>query len=89
MIELRRRKVPAPEFLLPKGLIKNESEFVEKFLKQRGKLVDALENGKITIDNAITPHPLIGEMTKTDWLNFIVYHAERHLLQIKDRLAEF
>jgi DinB family protein len=87
MIDKRDIKAIAPLHLLPKGEIKNNAEFIEQFLKQRAFLVDALENNKIIIDNGITSHHVMGDLSKTDWLNFLMHHAERHVLQIKDRLA--
>lgn len=89
MVDLRDRKIEAPDLLLPKGEIKSEAAFIEQFLKERGQLVQALEDGKIVFDNAIIKHPHIGDMTKSDWLHFLIYHTERHLLQIKDKLAKF
>ena len=86
MLDRRDIKAIAPLNLVPKGDIKNNAEFIEQFLKQRAFLVDALENGKIIIDNGITKHAVMGDLSKTDWLNFLVHHAERHVLQIKDRL---
>jgi hypothetical protein len=87
MIDMRERKTIAPEWLLPKGDIKNNAAFIEQFLKQRAFLVTALENGEISIDNGIHKHFAMGELSKRDWLSFILYHAGRHLLQIKDKLS--
>lgn len=86
LIERRDIKMPSPEWFLPTGDIKNNAQFIEQFLKQRAFLVEALESGKIVIDNGIIPHPLMGDLSKTDWLAFIVSHAQRHLLQITDKL---
>lgn len=86
MVDMRSRKAKAPEELLPKGEIKNNAEFIEQFLKQRAFLVQALETGKIIMDNGVIKHPALGDLSKRDWLNFVVQHAQRHLLQIKDRL---
>ena len=87
MVDMRSRRAKAPEQLLPKGEIKNNAEFIEQFLKQRAFLVQALETGKIVMDNGTVKHPMLGDLSKSDWLNFIVHHAQRHLLQIQDRLA--
>jgi len=85
----REYKIASPEAAKPKGEIKNESQFVQAFLKQRGLLIDDLEKGNIVLDNGIVAHAVIGDMTKRDWLSFLVSHAERHLEQIKEVLEKF
>lgn len=86
IIQLRARKVSAPEFLKPKGLFQSLSEFKNEFTRHRDLLKQGLLNGKIVISNGVYPHPYLGEMTLRDWLHFIPTHTERHLYQISDLL---
>ncbi|OFY85616.1 MAG: hypothetical protein A3F72_10645 [Bacteroidetes bacterium RIFCSPLOWO2_12_FULL_35_15] len=84
VVENRGYKVKAPESLIPKGDIKDVKEFEKVFLQQRDLLKQEIQTGKITFDNRIHKHPVLGEMTIIDWLNFLIHHTQRHLEQIKD-----
>ena len=86
VVNLRHRKVKSPDILLPKGRFKMLSEFKPAFTQQRENLKSSLQDGSIPIDNSILPHSYLGNMTKTDWLYFIIHHAQRHLEQIKERV---
>ncbi|MBL7884376.1 MAG: hypothetical protein JNL69_09930, partial [Bacteroidia bacterium] len=41
--------------------------------------LNAIENEKQTIQ-----HPRLGEMTKLDWVHFLMAHTKRHVLQIEE-----
>lgn len=86
MIDRRDLKVVSPESLQPKGELKSRDEFFTQFSAQRALLTKVLASGQLVVDNGIIKHPLIGEMTKYDWLHFLIAHAQRHLLQIQSGL---
>ena len=80
-------KVQSPDILQPKGRFKNLAEFNLAFSSLRATIQNDLVTKKIVVDNRIHNHPMLGEMTILDWLNFILYHTERHLKQIKRTVA--
>jgi hypothetical protein len=84
MINLRGRKVEAPDALKPKGALKTTEEFKKNFLEQRELLKTNLREGKIIVDNRTHRHAFLGEMTITDWLNFIHLHTQRHSDQMEE-----
>jgi DinB superfamily len=84
IINLRSRKVKSPEQFIPTGAYKSIDDFKTLITKQRNMLLLLIENKKIVLDNMTYVHPYLGEMTKTDWVNFIPLHAERHLMNMKD-----
>jgi len=84
MVNLRAKKIQAPSPLQPRGLVRTIGDFKVAFLEQRKKLVDEITAGKIVVDNSIHKHPVLGEMTKADWLYFIPLHTKRHIEQIRD-----
>lgn len=84
IVGLRKRKIEAPERLKPKGDITSAAAFREVFLLNRTALKEGLTSGKIVIDRRKQNHPILGEMTMQDWLNFIIHHTQRHIEQIKD-----
>ena len=84
LVEQRNKKQQSPELLKPKGDFKNLTDFNSAFLTLRNTMKNGLSTGKIRFDNRIHNHFLLGEMTITDWLNFILFHTERHLKQIEE-----
>ena len=78
----RSVKMEAPDDVKPVGRFNNVGELIEKFRGNRERLQDALKNSKIVFDGQIFVHPMLGEMTKKDWLNFLIHHCERHCQQI-------
>ena len=86
LIDQRDKKIQSPDFLYPKGHFQNLSSFSSAFIDLRNSLKNDLITEKIKIDNRIHNHPLLGEFTITDWLNFIPLHTERHLKQIEDTI---
>lgn len=76
-------KYQTTEMFLPTGRYTQE-EAVLLFCEQREKiwttgdfkhLYDAIE------------HPFFGKLTKTEWVYFCIYHAQRHLEQMKKAVS--
>lgn len=88
LVGYRDRKVTAPDFLEPQGAITTVEEFEAVFTAQRNRLKEDLTSGKLIVDNKVHLHPRLGEMTMSDWLNFLIHHTQRHLEQVKDLLNE-
>ena len=84
LVEKQAKKVKAPEMLEPKGDLKDVATFEKVFLAQRNLLKHQIEKGEIVIDNRIHKHPMLGEMTISDWLYFLIHHTQRHLEQAKE-----
>lgn len=87
IVGLRQRKVKAPDLVHPKGVFGNLNDAENAFQRVRAELLSSLKSGKIVADNRVQNHPMLGEMTMTDWLNFIIHHSNRHLEQLKDITA--
>ena len=79
------KKLQSPDLLRPKGQFQNLADFNSAFRDLRNSLKNDFLTKKIKADNRIHHHFLLGEMTITDWLNFILFHTERHLSQIEKR----
>lgn len=77
------KKLQSPDLLRPKGHFQNLADFNSAFTTLRSSIKKDLITMKIKVDNRIHNHFLLGEMTITDWLNFILLHTERHLKQIE------
>lgn len=77
------KKLQSPDLLRPKGHFQNLADFNSAFTTLRSSIKKDLITTKIKVDNRIHNHFLLGEMTINDWLNFILFHTERHLKQIE------
>ncbi|RYY66621.1 MAG: DinB family protein [Chitinophagaceae bacterium] len=86
MVNKRAFKIAAPERLHPKGAFAGRAAFEERFRSQRAALREAIEGGILPLDNRLFPHPVLGNMTVTDWLYFLVHHTQRHLEDLKERI---
>jgi hypothetical protein len=84
MLEQRGEKITSPDILKPKGEIKDITILVDMFVNQRNTWKNSISTSEILIDNRVHKHPLLGEMTISDWLNFAIHHTQRHFEQIKD-----
>lgn len=84
LVEKRSRRITSPDVLQPKGEIKDLTTLVDMFVNQRETWKSDLSTGKISIDNRVHMHPIMGNMTIIDWLNFTVHHTQRHIEQVKD-----
>lgn len=82
----RKMKVSAPERLRPTGQFKSAEVALEQLMAVRQKITNGLNDGSIDFSVASRPHGVLGPMTKTDWVHFIVYHAKRHILQMEENL---
>lgn len=86
IVELRANKLKAPDPLQPKGKFQTATDFINEFAGFRTQLISEIESKSILVDDRIFKHPYLGEMSVPDWLVFITYHNQRHLLQAKELL---
>lgn len=50
---------------------------------QRHAIVQAIETKDLSELCTSFKHPSLGECTRREWVYFSIYHAERHLKQLK------
>ena len=80
----RTRKAEAPDDVKPIGRFSTLNDLTEKFTGNRQRISDGLKENTIVFDSRIIMHPMLGEMTKKDWLHFMIHHCERHCKQIEE-----
>ena len=80
----RSRKTESPDEVKPIGRFDSIEELKEKFKGNRDRIIEALKNDSIIFDSQIIVHPSLGEMTKKDWLHFMIHHCDRHNKQIEE-----
>ena len=80
-------KRKASEITSPTGEHKDLDEMIAQFQTQRKSLAEAIETMDMTEACIGMPHPVVGVMTRMEWVAFVIYHTDRHLRQLR-RLAE-
>ena len=80
----RAFKVPAPDWVSPKGRFKNITESTQSINAIIDKIIHHIENNKIEQETHTIKHPVLGVMTKVDWIHFMIAHTNRHILQIEE-----
>lgn len=89
LVNGRSYKIIAPAYLTPLGSFENLNLFFNEFSRERNTLIQDVRLGKIVMDNRVHNHPVLGDMTMSDWINFLIYHSIRHLEQVNDNLTFF
>ena len=75
------RKFPAPEFVIPSPTFKVCRKMVELMIMQRGILKEILQTTNLTQTTEFK-HPVLGRLTRLEWIYFNIFHTERHCRQL-------
>lgn len=78
----RDRQYPAPEVTLPSAdnPVKSTSEQFENNRREMHAIIDQLDLSETC---TLSAHPVIGHMTRIEWIYFTVYHGYRHAEQMQ------
>ena len=76
------KKYDAPDFVKPTGSIKDKAALIEGIRKQRSLLKQHVTSLDLS-ESCEMRHPVIGAMTRLEWVYFNIYHAGRHVEQMK------
>ena len=79
----RSKKFVAPDITLPKGRFKTVSEISLAFKILRSQFETYIIHELPKTGEETYPHPILGPITKTQWIEFMIEHGHRHLLQME------
>ena len=74
-------KLKSPDFILPEKDIYDKETIFTNLEQSIERLIK--ESEKVNLTEAIH-HPAFGDITKLELLHFVVYHAQRHIHQLKN-----
>ncbi|MGD6819048.1 DinB family protein [Metabacillus sp. 84] len=82
----RSRKVPAPDYVAPRSAPIDRVETITALEEARRDLTQFTELLKEDFDltKRALKHPVLGELSVKQWIEFVGYHEKRHLLQIQE-----
>lgn len=84
LVKGRSFKVPAPDFVKPRGKFGSLTDAKEHIEAITSKLIEHINSYPVEQDVRTYKHPILGYMTPTDWIHFMVSHTERHMHQIEE-----
>lgn len=77
-------KFESPEFILPGDGPHNREKYAKDFGETFDGLIKFAEREDLSITCADFPFPMVGELTRFEWLSFACYHTQRHTRQMKN-----
>lgn len=78
------RKFTAGKEIYPTEVPKNRDEITQKLVNNRTTLVNTIKTHDLTESCLDFIHPKFGELTRAEWIYFIIYHGDRHLQQLEN-----
>lgn len=84
LVTKREFKVIAPEYATPTGRFKTIEEIKKNINAIIDQIIDHISTHNIEQETHTIKHPRLGEMTKVDWLHFLISHTNRHIMQIEE-----
>ncbi|MEP1151808.1 MAG: DinB family protein [Balneola sp.] len=80
----RTNKVKAGGVVLPTEGEKSKDDLIGKFLHSRTQVTELIKTQDLDDICTQFAHPVLGKLTRKEWIYFNIVHAERHMEQIKE-----
>jgi uncharacterized damage-inducible protein DinB len=81
----------APDFVRPRSENKSRAELRNLLVQTRETLVTAAraigDLDELARRGVDVPHPVFGDISLKEWLEFVSYHEQRHVAQARETLA--
>ncbi|MDI9259608.1 DinB family protein [Alicyclobacillus sendaiensis] len=88
----RTVKIEAPEFIRPSDEPKSRDALRQALEEARRTLMEAAravgDPEELERLGAPVPHPVFGELSLREWLEFVGYHERRHVAQARETLED-
>ena len=81
-------KLKAPDFNVPSNGPHEKEKLMADFRHVRKQLEHVAQTADLTLTCTTFPFPTIGELTRWEWINFVICHAKRHIHQLRNILAK-
>jgi hypothetical protein len=88
MLQMPVGKIEDEEIAIPSDSLKDPVTILQKISRERHDIIQYLNSVEEDSLCASYSHPLIGTLTVTEWIWFIVYHTEQHADQLKKMETE-
>jgi hypothetical protein len=83
-LENRTRTYSAPDYTLPPDDPGSQQELIQKLEASRKKLSEHIIKLDLNVLCLDFKHFFFGELTRIEWVHFVMYHSNRHLIQLQN-----
>jgi hypothetical protein len=73
-------KMKSPDMVVPDNRIFNKDELIVSLKETRSRLSTAAATLNLA---EVCTHEVLGDMTRLEFLSFVLYHTQRHVYQLK------
>jgi len=77
-------KFQSPDFILPSDEPKDKEEFLKRFENTREGIRQVVKTEDLTLTCTDFSLPGLGEVTRYEWVCFVICHSKRHTHQLKN-----
>ena len=77
-------KMKSPDFILPSNDPKEKAVLSAALNSTLGRIKQVAENGDLTVTCMGFEMPMMGPLTKLEWISFASFHTRRHTQQLKN-----
>ncbi|WP_214225951.1 DinB family protein [Pedobacter sp. B4-66] len=77
-------KMTSPDFVLPSQPPHKKEVLIADLNTMKNQLTEAIKTLDLTETHMNFEIPGFGKFTRLEWINFLIYHMQRHIHQIKN-----
>ncbi|MGX5856120.1 DinB family protein [Dyadobacter jiangsuensis] len=77
-------KYQAPEFIIPSAGPHDQQQLLEAFKAERAAIREIAANEDLTLTCTDFEFPQIANLTRWEWLQFVLCHSKRHTRQLRN-----
>ncbi|MDB4926526.1 DinB family protein [Mucilaginibacter sp.] len=77
-------KMKSPDFILPSNAPQNKQEILSKIDDTFSRLIEAAKTLDLSLTCLAFEVPGFGEFTRSEFIWFYIFHAQRHIYQLKN-----
>ncbi|WAC14513.1 DinB family protein [Dyadobacter pollutisoli] len=77
-------KMQAPSFIIPSEGPHDQQQLLASFTKKRSQIAAVAGTEDLTLTCMSFRFPNLGELTRVEWLSFIIAHSKRHTFQLRN-----
>ncbi|NIJ53891.1 DinB family protein [Dyadobacter arcticus] len=81
-------KLQSPDFIIPSDGPHDQKTLLQAFQKERHEVTKLAATEDLTLTCTSFPLPQMGELTRLEWLIFIISHSKRHTHQLQNILKK-
>lgn len=82
--EDNRRKLTAPDFLVPRNTVKDPVLLTNKIISERTSLLNLIRTIDLSLLYHKAPIQFYGILSGIEWINFLLLHTIRHINQLEE-----